>query len=122
MNDWNSHRIRPAMGAVCPSGIPDDLYEMPHLQGIILVFKNMGVTNDCLFLSVENCLKEADHDIYNTFMGRAEEPRQFYPEEFEDWALSVLDDLGITRNNITSQNCWSIYSALVQYISLFFAQ
>ena len=40
-------------------------------------------------LGVENCVKEADHDIYDIFMGRAEEPRQ------EDWGLSVFDDLGI---------------------------
>ena len=55
-------------------------------------------------------------------MQRAEEPHRFYPEEFEDWALSVLDDIEITRNDITAQNCWSIYSVLVQYISVFFTQ
>ena len=36
VKDWNSHRIRPVSGAVSPSGIPKDLYAMPHLHGIIL--------------------------------------------------------------------------------------
>ena len=35
-------------------------------------------------------------------MQRAEEPHRFYPEEFEDWAHSVLDDIEITRND---NNC-----------------
>ena len=33
MKDWNSHRMRPVRGAISPSGIPDDLYAMPHLHG-----------------------------------------------------------------------------------------
>ena len=37
MNDWNSHRIRPVVGASSPGGIPDDLYDMPLLQGMQLM-------------------------------------------------------------------------------------
>lgn len=27
---WNTHRIRPSVGARCPAGIPDRLYYLPH--------------------------------------------------------------------------------------------
>ena len=30
---WNSHTIRPTSGASCPSGRPDDLYDMPSVYG-----------------------------------------------------------------------------------------
>ena len=26
---WNTHRIRPSAGAVCPAGVPDELYFLP---------------------------------------------------------------------------------------------
>ena len=31
---WNLHKIRPNRMAGCPSGVPDDLYLLPHLNGI----------------------------------------------------------------------------------------
>ena len=30
---WNSHPIRPTSGAYCPSGRPEDLYDMPQPCG-----------------------------------------------------------------------------------------
>ena len=30
---WNSHRMRPNKKAGCPTGVPDDLYNLPHLTG-----------------------------------------------------------------------------------------
>ena len=33
-NRWNLHRIQPNRKAGCPSGVPDDLYQLPHLNGI----------------------------------------------------------------------------------------
>ncbi|XP_034562257.1 uncharacterized protein LOC117828944 [Notolabrus celidotus] len=30
---WNSHRIRPSRHALCPGGIPDELYSLPHRFG-----------------------------------------------------------------------------------------
>ena len=32
-NYWNSHAIRANRTAECPSGIPDDLYQMPEEFG-----------------------------------------------------------------------------------------
>lgn len=32
---WNSHRIRPNKKAGCPCGVPDDLYNLPQLNGIV---------------------------------------------------------------------------------------
>ena len=29
---WNSHHIRPTFSASCPSGRPDDLYDMPQFM------------------------------------------------------------------------------------------
>ena len=34
---WNSHEIRPTRLAGCPSGVPDDLYNLPQLTGILLL-------------------------------------------------------------------------------------
>lgn len=32
---WNSHSIRPSRLAGCPSGVPDDLYNLPEINGMI---------------------------------------------------------------------------------------
>ena len=34
---WNSHHIRPTRLAACPSGRPDDMYDMPQLFGIATI-------------------------------------------------------------------------------------
>ena len=31
---WNTHHIRPSRLASCPSGRPDDMYDMPQLYGM----------------------------------------------------------------------------------------
>ena len=31
---WNSHNICPTKLAACPSGLPDDMYDLPQLFGI----------------------------------------------------------------------------------------
>ena len=30
---WNSHSIRPSRMAGCPCGVPDDLYNLPEMNG-----------------------------------------------------------------------------------------
>ncbi len=30
---WNSHSIRPSSYAICPGGVPEDLYTMPQHYG-----------------------------------------------------------------------------------------
>ena len=34
-DDWNSHRLRRVSGAVSPCGIPEDLYAIPEVHGIM---------------------------------------------------------------------------------------
>ena len=34
---WNSHRIRPNKVAGCPDGVPEDLYNLPQLNGMISI-------------------------------------------------------------------------------------
>ena len=64
VNDWNSHGIRPVMGAVSPSGIPDDLYQMPNLQGWLLNWRATTVYyySKLLFRYTKLC-QEADHEL-----------------------------------------------------------
>ena len=33
VQQWNTHRIRQNRKAGCPSGVPNDLYELPQLEG-----------------------------------------------------------------------------------------
>ena len=40
---WNTHMIRSNKKASCPSGIPDDLYDMPLLYGKISAFQAYDV-------------------------------------------------------------------------------
>jgi hypothetical protein len=35
--DWNSHRIRKTHGARCPGGVPNDLFHLPQITGIIML-------------------------------------------------------------------------------------
>ena len=46
-------------------------------------------------IGMQNCIKEADAHVYNTMMARAEEPQPFYPDEFAEWAMAVLDEIGM---------------------------
>lgn len=38
---WNSHRIRKNRIAGCPAGVPEDLYELPQLNGINGLYINI---------------------------------------------------------------------------------
>ena len=47
-NRWNLHRIRPNKKAGRPSGVPDDLYQLPHLNGIAAFTKCMYCIFPCI--------------------------------------------------------------------------
>lgn len=48
---WNSHRIRRSRLSGCPCGVPDDLYTLPHLTGIIVFMQC-----DCIGADVYCCI------------------------------------------------------------------
>lgn len=42
---WNSHRIRLNRVAGCPDGVPEDLYNLPQLNGMIVIIIVMVIYN-----------------------------------------------------------------------------
>ena len=51
---WNTHRIRPSVGARCPAGIPDELYHLPPPPA-----------TDCLIRPVRSLAPEISEQLEN---------------------------------------------------------
>lgn len=92
---WNSHRMRPNKKAGCPTGVPDDLYNLPHLT---------GTTSYC---------KPIDYKIWShCYLECAYQAPPFYPEVFSDLATEILAQSNVLRNDITIHSAKAVYMHL----------
>ena len=48
-------------------------------------------------------------------INESESPGKFFSDEFKDWSDAVLDEIGLTQEDITPQCCKDIYLYLVNY-------
>ncbi|XP_065887587.1 uncharacterized protein [Dysidea avara] len=98
--DWNSHPIRKNRRIKSPHGCPDDLFDMPALQG------------------VEDQLQPFDTDLWVTCMlNESSSSPTFYPDDFKTSATTILQSaLGLTHGGITHDNCRNVYLTLVELI------
>ena len=92
---WNTHHIRPSRRAYCPSGRPDDMFEMPQVYGnffLSLVHKPYS-----LFLGGDPCLQTMING------------RIFF--QMCDMLVNHVD-----VNNASHTNCFTVYKYLVNNI------
>ncbi|KAL5481464.1 hypothetical protein EMCRGX_G021625 [Ephydatia muelleri] len=83
---WNQHRIRYNRHAVCPGGVPDDLYTLS-----------------------DNCKQDIDPDVLAFLLVKygCDAPG-FYPEEFGALASHFLAIVQLTQDEITPTNYYCI--------------
>jgi hypothetical protein len=95
--EWNNHYIRANSKTLLPSGIPNDLFDMPHSYG------------------VEDHLQEVNASIWVYAMEKESvaKPR-FYPHAFEYQANAILATrFDMERCDITADNCETVYKFLI---------
>ena len=116
---WNSHRIRRNRVAGCPDGVPDDLYNLPQLNGmtlIITVIYIMVITS--VHLGTRSYKQELDLEVWvYCFLEYAQNAPSFYPDEFRMAADSILCELHTTRQDITYDTARPIYLHLCNLMS-----
>eukprot|EP00731_Ephydatia_muelleri_P028150 Em0019g1023a len=91
----NQHRIRYNRRAVCPGGVPDDLYTLS-----------------------DDCKQDIDPDVLAFLLVKygCDAPG-FYPEEFGALASHFLAIIQLTQDEITPTNCRDIYCYLLGMLS-----
>ena len=116
--EWNTHRMRKSYGSRCPSGVPNDLYNLPDLTGDTVLFvHNCNITDIyIILLGAENCLcSDVDGELFvRAWLEYAAGTPTFYPSCFKE----VLDDyllstLAMEHHSITLNNAAAVYRHLV---------
>ena len=118
---WNSHSIRRSRLANCLAGVPDDLYNLPQINGmqvsidIIAIIIIYGLT---LVLGTYDYKKELSFDAWTySYCRCATQPLPFFPPEFQAAATAIMQvDLGMCKEDITANNAEQIYTHLVRII------
>ena len=110
---WNCHAIRPNRLAGCPSGVPDDLYSLPQLTGIMTwVYL---INNYCMNAGTSDYRKELNYEAWATcYTNYACKAPNFFPEEFSVAASAILqEDLHLQRSDINIDNAKLVYLYLL---------
>ena len=109
---WNSHRIRQNRLAGCPPGVPDDLYYLPQSNGeynFVVIITAKYVLYSCC-VGTRSYKHPLDFFVWSHgYLECAYQAPPFYPEEFEAAATGTLNQLGITREDITTTNAREIF-------------
>ena len=90
---WNTHKIRANRLANCPSGIPDDLYDMPAHVGTLL--HAPFLTTACLlcYTGAADHLKSIQPAVWVKAMSEfSDAPPPFYTPQFEKAANDLLKE------------------------------
>ncbi len=114
---WNSHTIRPSRLAGCPAGVPDDLYNLPELTGIIIpqyyiIMPCKRTLNaNVIMYAGTTCYKQClNYEVWShCFLAYAYKAPPFYPIEFEEAAAAVLGEMNMTYQDISVENANAIY-------------
>ena len=132
---WNTHHIRSSSRAFCPSGRPDDMFDMPQIYGNylftgVLVFAFVTLMNK--FFSLYNhpylnyiiggeaCLQTLNRRILNFGKERAKQPATPYDDNFFYTCNTLVNHVfGIDVNNASHNNCIEIYKYLVNITNFY---
>lgn len=90
---WNLHRIRPSRLAICPGGVPTELYSLPHRFG----------SRDCGF--------RVEEEELLTFSGLGDTVVSCGDTEIQAYVEHIME-----QNNLQSPDNWE--SALQLYLTL----
>ena len=107
--EWNCHRIRESRLSCCPSGYPNELYQLPQLLGIILVghlYPQVFLTS--LLIGTKDYSYPVDPRDTSVAKEYTEEPDPPGSLEFLELALEIM----------TQHHLFTVQEALELYVSL----
>ena len=121
---WNSHLIRSNSKARCPSGIPNDLFEMPENYGISTIFSKKTIL--CAlwyitsYLDAVDYLQPIDYELWIHGMCRETVlPNPLYSPEFGREADDLLlNHFNIDRSKINLDIFKQVFCCLTDNIIL----
>jgi hypothetical protein len=101
MEEWNTHKIRANSRSRLPSGIPNDLYDMPSTYGVV------------------DHIQDVDHTIWMYAMEKESRAiPKFYPSRFKLQADDLLQFcLNMKQSDINVENWESVYLFLINHMS-----
>ena len=109
---WNSHRIRPSRIAGCPAGVPDDLYYLPHLNGL-MQHDYVQYTVYYFILGTVSYKQSLNFVVWShCYLEYAYNAPPFYPDEFAAAADAILAELSTSKEAITVTTAKAVYSHL----------
>ena len=129
---WNTHHIRPSHMALCPSGRPDDMFDMPQLYGMIYIYtyyrhvSTRAVHEQYILWSVvrycflhllggQNCLHPLNDGVMNYAQTRAISCSPPYNESFFDRCCDLVSqrmNIDLT-STLSPSDCINVYKYLV---------
>ena len=116
---WNSHHIRPSRMARCPSGRPDDMYDMPIHYGMYKAhLHSIYPINFTISIGAVNCLQPINKSIYHYAEMQAEQPPPHFDHPFFDRCNAQTTHVfGIDLfRDISPFNCIQLYKYLVNNV------
>ena len=113
---WNLHKIRPNRMAGCPSGVPDDLYQLPHLNGITTaLFRNCSTSYFLLSIGTKSYKQAINFEVWAyCYLEFAKNADTFFPEEFGHAPDAILAELRMSRHDITTDCARAVYLYLCE--------
>ena len=131
VRSWNSHPIHKNHLTRVPSGVPEDLYYLPHRQGRILTVLDhqFAVMHNSIsgsftmiphtYIGTQNYQCDVDRCVWLAAYSLAKTPEEFYPVEFAGAASAVLRrGFGIEQNAITIDIAYNVFIFLVDEMEL----
>ena len=118
VSEWNDHPIRKNLQSSSPHGCPNDIYDIPSLNGTIsdklqchILFYFLGTTDQ---------LQPIDSTLWaHCMLYESIASPPLCPESFKDICEDVLHDtLNLSPDDITHANCRNIYLQLVNSIKI----
>jgi hypothetical protein len=96
VHQWNTHRIRPSIGARCPPGVPEELYVLPQPPAV-------------------DCLVVAHPELPPNIRGCIQKPRLCADEIFAQYLLYLCQFHNWSAPNNTD-DAVRLYHRLLQFI------
>ena len=124
-HEWNTHRIRPSTNTASPSGIPDELYFLPEIQGQKYCFSSLVFTitlsssssSSSPSIGKTNCICAVDHRDLAAARQYTEIPDPPATLELLEMVDTLVNEYGLHfPSNVKEASAIELYAELITII------